>query len=264
MILLLRRFSLLFLVLTALPTLASTDWQQPTSEELNMKTYAAAPDAPAVYLFREEDISGSMGSRTLYARVKILTEKGKEMFANLEIPYVQDMKVTDIAERTIHSDGTVIPFTGKPYDKLLVKSGGYQMMAKVFSMPDVQVGSILEFRYSQSWAGAPHWLIQTDVPILKAHYSFYPAGPAGLLYSYHLPPGVTPSRMKNGGVDLLIENVPPLPDEDYLPPIADMSYRLFFYYSYFKSSDQYWKSLGGNGQRTSTSLLMFRAKSVTR
>ena len=41
----------------------------------------------------------------------------------------------------------MIPFTGKPYEKLLAKTATFKYRAKVFSLPDVEVGSILEYRY---------------------------------------------------------------------------------------------------------------------
>lgn len=242
---LLRRVFVLCLVLAPLSALAATDWQQPTAAELQMTSYPGAPNAPALYLFRDENVDNGLDLRTVYARVKVLSEKGKEMFADVEIPYDSFDKVTDISGRTIHKDGTVIPFTGKPYDKLLIKEGDVRIMAKVFSLPDVEVGSILEFQYRLNWWGSPHWLIQQDVPVLKAHYHFYPAsGAAGLLYSYRLPKDVAPVREKNGSFDLTVENVPALPDEDYLPPLGDFSERLFFYYSTIKTSDEYWKAAG--------------------
>ena len=40
-------------------------------------------------------------------------------------------------------------------------------MAKVFTMPDVEVGSIIEYRYKlrydDNWFKAPDWYIQSDL-----------------------------------------------------------------------------------------------------
>src|SRR5258705_5659464 len=55
--------------------------------------------------------------------------------------------VEGVQGRTIHPDGKIIPFTGKPYEKLIEKTQGVKVMAKVFTMPDVEVGSIIEYRY---------------------------------------------------------------------------------------------------------------------
>lgn len=259
---LLRRVLILVLVLAPLSAFAFSEWQDPTPEELKMTSYPADPNAPAVFLYREEKVDDVIHFHTVYARIKILSEKGKEMFGDIEIPYeASGYNIRGISGRTIHSDGTVIPFTGKPFDKLLVKQGNERVMAKVFSMPDVQVGSILEFRwtlgYDDNYAVPPAWYIQQQVPVLKAHYHFVPTTHEltstdalghentvnALLYSPMLPPGVK-VREGTDGFDLTVENIPAIPHEDYLPPFGSLTYRLIFYYSPFRTSDEYWKTEG--------------------
>ena len=83
-------------------------WTQPTPDELKMTSDPAAPDSPAVYLFREEIVNDKMHSHTTYARIKILTEKGKEQFSEIEIPYEKGesgVSISDVAGRTIEPDG---------------------------------------------------------------------------------------------------------------------------------------------------------------
>lgn len=263
-----RRVAALCLLLVPFSAFASSGWQQPTAEELSMKSYPADPDAPAVYLYREETVDDNVHIHTVYARVKILSEKGKEMFGDIEIPYEAEFStIRDVSGRTIHSDGTVIPFTGKPYDKMLVKEGNERVNAKVFSMPDVQVGSILEFRwvlsYSDSFFEPPQWYIQQRVPVLKAHYHFVSTDARGgnlryivtneyghqivanqLLYTPVLPPGDKVIENADGTYDVNVENIPALPHEDYMPPLQSLSYRVVFYYSPFRTEEEYWRSLG--------------------
>src|SRR6266436_6053289 len=135
--------------LSAAPTLAQ-QWIAPTPEELSMTSQPEVPGAPAVYLFREETTDDKMHMFSIYVRLKVLTERSKE-HGNVELNYakVRDgggYNVEDIQGRTIHPDGTIIPFTGKPYDKLVEKTQGVKFMAKVFTMPDVEIGSIIEYR----------------------------------------------------------------------------------------------------------------------
>ena len=67
-----------------------------------------------------------MHYQSFYARIKVFTEKGKEL-ATVEIPYLKgNKKVAGIKGRTIHADGTVIPLTVKPEDLLSEKSGERQ------------------------------------------------------------------------------------------------------------------------------------------
>ncbi len=245
-----RHVLALLLVVAPFTAFASTDWQAPTPEELKMTSYPAAPGAPAVYLFREQTVDNDNNTDTLYARIKILTEKGKDMFGDIEVPYaVSSFKIIDLSGRTIHSDGTVIPLTGKPYDKLLVKEGHTRIMAKVFSLPDIQVGSILEYRYKvkvdSDWVYAPDWHLQQEIPVMLAHYNFRPSAGSGRIeYDFRLPPDDKVVREKNGSFDLTINNIPALPDEDYLPPIGNNRYRLVFYYAGYRTSDDYWKAMG--------------------
>ncbi|MGH9588702.1 MAG: transglutaminase domain-containing protein [Acidobacteriaceae bacterium] len=264
---LVRRLLVLCLILAPLSAFAFSEWQQPTPEELSMKSYAADPDAPAVYLYREETVNDNIHIHTLYARVKILTEKGKEMFGDIESPaFGPGYTIRGITGRTIQPNGTTVPFTGKPYDKLLVKSGNVRVMEKVFSMPDVQVGSILEYRwvlgYDDGIVSHPDWQIQQDIPVVKAHYHFVPSNYMNggstyittrenghenvaniLLYSYILPSGVK-VRQGQDGYDLVVENIPALPKGDYLPPFRSLADRLTFYYSPFRTPAEYWKTEG--------------------
>lgn len=247
------------------PALGSGNWQ-PTPEELKMTSDPAAPNAPAVYLFREEMVDDKLHYHSLYARVKILTEKGKEEFSDIEMPYEAGVSnVRAIEGRTFHPDGTVVPFTGKPYVKELVKSGDVRINAKVFSLPDVQVGSILEYRYELQYddniLNSPEWYIQQSVFVHRAHYHFVPTqhdlayvtskdafgkekNASRLLYYPWLPPGNKVKESMDGSFDLVVENVPALPDEEFEPPLNSFSYRLIFYYSPTFTGADYWKEEG--------------------
>jgi hypothetical protein len=257
------RLFALCLALLPLSAFGFADWQQPAPEELKMTSDPAAPNAPAVYLFREETVSDDLHMHSMYARIKILTEKGKEMFSDIEIPYeAATFSITDIGGRTIHSDGTVIPATGKAIDKLVVKNGKYKVMEKIFSLPDVQVGSIIEYRwklrYDTDVLSSPAWYIAQPVFVHKAHYHFSPTKTTRtithtergheevantLLYTFSLPNSAKVKEAQDG-YDLLVENIPALPDEDYMPPFRSFSYRLIFYYSPWRTPDEYWRNQG--------------------
>src|ERR1700726_4490987 len=86
---------------------------KPTPEELQMTAEPAAPGAAAIYLLRDERADDKLHVHTTYVRLKILNDKGKQ-YADQEISYEGGQFSTfGIEGRTIHSDGTVIPFTGK-------------------------------------------------------------------------------------------------------------------------------------------------------
>src|ERR1035441_5185347 len=139
------------IALTSAAAIARADqWTAPTPEELKMTLQPEVPGAAAVYLFKEEITDDKLHMWSKYVRLKVLTEAGKK-YANVELKSYSSEEhggytINAIAGRTIHPDGTIVPFTGKPFDKLIEKSQDYKEMAKVFTLPDVEVGSIIEYR----------------------------------------------------------------------------------------------------------------------
>ena len=124
----------LLLLAIASPSLLLAQFQQPTDEELKMTADPKAPGAAAVYLYREETTDDNLHFHSYYERIKVLTEKGKEL-ATIHIPYQHgDFKVTDIKGRTIHADGTVIPLTTKPSDLMDIKTKNLQFNQMVFTL----------------------------------------------------------------------------------------------------------------------------------
>lgn len=253
-------FLCLSLVLVAhLPAFAGSDWTQPTPEQLKETSDPAAPGAEAVYLDLDERVDNRVNYYSVSATVKILTEKGKTDFSDIEIPYPRgnggidlgDFKVVDIEARTLEPDGTVVPFAGKPYDKEVVKVGGVEVMEKVFTMPNVQVGSILQYHFQITFSTfvAPWYVLQQPVFVHHAHYYFMPADIYGhVMYTPSLPPG---AKVKVGlaGYDLTVDDVPAAPDEEYMPPVGNFSYRLLFYYTSFTSETEFWEKEGESWSR---------------
>ncbi len=85
-----------------------------------------------------------------YERIKIFTDEGKK-YADVEIPYDRDVySITSVRARTIRPDGSVVEWNGKLLDKTIVKSHGYKVQAKTFTLPEVEPGSIIEYKYRQS------------------------------------------------------------------------------------------------------------------
>jgi hypothetical protein len=256
--------------LPATLTLAQ-QWTPPTPEELSMTSQPEVPGAPAVYLFREETTDDKLHVFSIYIRLKVLTERGKE-HANVELNYAKvsdggGYTVEDIQGRTIHSDGTIIPFTGKPYEKLIEKTQGVKIMAKVFTMPDVQIGSIIEYRYKLRYNDnslkSPDWYIQTDLWTRKGHYQWKPINLNGnivvtgergqtksfIAWASVLPQSAAVTQTPIIGTDqtlmeLNVHDIPPAPEEDYMPPISSFTYRVLFYYAGYRTVDEFWKNEG--------------------
>ena len=257
---------------------ASDVFMKPTEEELKMTSIPGYPGASAVILYEEQIDKNDLHEELHYERIKILTEEGKK-YANVELRffssrnygnYVGDEKmVRDIQGRTIHSDGTIIPFSGKPYLKVIDKGQAGQREEKVFTLPDVEVGSIIEYRYTTAYSDdvseAPDWYIQGDLYVKTAHYEWYPtvrllqdSETGALINSITwfpvLPANAKLNRSEHPGAGLNGANqqvftldasdIPPVPEEEYMPPIKNFTYRVLFNFSQYRSADDYWKSEG--------------------
>jgi len=268
----LLRLSLLSALISLASAALSQQWTPPTPEELSMTSQKEVPGAPAVYLFREETTDDHLHMYSIYTRLKVLTERGKE-YSNVELHFAHSSDgggytVDDIQGRTIHPDGTIIPFAGKPYEKLVEKTQGVKYMAKVFTMPDVEVGSIIEYRYKLRYNDerfmSPQWYIQSNLWTRKAHYLWRPIdlsktsinlvdsrGRASnnISWASMLPTGTEVSQSHIAGatqsiLELNIHDIAPIPEEDFMPPIQSLSYRVLFYYTGYTSQDDYWKNEG--------------------
>src|ERR1700723_2335805 len=109
-----------------------------------------APGAPAVILYRqvERDDNGQTPHENDYIRIKILTEEGRK-YGNVEIPFLKEREeVGAIHARTIKPDGSIAEFDGNVFEKPLAKERGSRLMAKSFTLSDVQVGSIIEYYFT--------------------------------------------------------------------------------------------------------------------
>jgi hypothetical protein len=236
---------------------------------------------PAVVLFDEEITQDDLHVVQHYKRVKILTQEGVENYANVELNYFStsdsgyavdergnNQSVGDIVGRTIHPDGTVIPFTGKPYQKTMIRGKDFKYQAMVFTLPDVEVGSIIEYRFATRYNDgvyeAPSWYIQGDLYVKSAHYQWFPTehemiDPSdddkfvnNITWFPLLPPGVTVDRTDRPGAvggtqhifNLVAHDIAPQPQEAHMAPIRSLSYRVLFNFTSYTSTADYWKSKG--------------------
>ena len=246
----------------------SQQWTAPTPEELHMTSIAEVPGAEAVILNHEELHDDDNHMESTYYRIKILSEGGIHL-GDVELQYdkrrdLRGTSVGDISGRTIQPDGTVIPFTGKPYDKLLHKDKENAYTARVFSLPAVQVGSIIEYRYTMRWDDniffRPDWMIQNDLYLRKGHFKWKATDhdllhtsrggreniANRLTWAQSLPKGTTvkETRLPTGRLvyELDVADIPPFGNEEYMPPIASSRYHVFFYYTPYLSTQDFWNN----------------------
>lgn len=243
------------LVLTSLlaPAAARGQFQTPAPDELKMTSDPKAPGAAAVYLYLERDNDDARSVVTVYERIKLLTEKGKDL-ATVRIPYQPGMvNLAEIQGRTIHADGTIIPLVAKPDDVVEAKTKDFQENMRVFTLPSVEVGSILEYRYKIQYderlLAPPFWDIQQTYFVHKEHLAFTPA-PLGNFGARSLAAVTSPRDAKipivkkNDVITIDLTDIPALPDEDWMPPINTIREYVEFYYSTATSPQEFWKNTG--------------------
>jgi Domain of Unknown Function with PDB structure (DUF3857) len=249
----------LFLCLAVLtfPRLTLADGFQPVSpDELKMTSEPQAPGAPAIILFRQVDRKdlGRANTEYNYVRIKILTDDGRK-YANIEIPYLrQHATISNIRARTIHPDGSIINFDGKVYEQVISKSKESKFLAKTFTMPDVQVGSIIEYHFNYDFGDGyvynSHWILSDELFTKKALFTLvpYPRWPVQWSWPAGLPAGAPPPKEDPDKViRMTAVNVPAFQIEDHMPPANELKFRVDFIYNqdgFENNEDKYWKKFG--------------------
>ncbi|HET7871265.1 MAG TPA: DUF3857 domain-containing protein [Terriglobales bacterium] len=242
------------------PVVAGEGFQPPSPEELSMKSEPLAPGAPAIVLYRQvdRDDTGLTAHEYNYVRIKILTEEGRK-HADVEIPFFKEdgMNVANLKARTIEPDGTIINFEGKAFEKSIAKARGLKYMAKTFTFPNVQVGSVLEYYYTldlpERYVFDSHWILSQDLFTKHAKFSLKPYTSSyiqvGVRWTWQgLPPGSGEPRQANDHlVRLEVNNVPAFRTEDYMPPENELKARVDFTYTdedFETDPAKFWKKKG--------------------
>ena len=238
-------------------TVEADDWLPISLDELKMTSVPEAPGAPAVILYRQvdRDDSAKTGNEQDYVRIKILTEEGRK-YADVEIPYFRDQgNIISLRARTIRPDGSIAMFEGKAYDKTIVKARNVKYLAKTFTLPDVQVGSIIEYRYTEDMAENyvynSKWILSNELFTKQAKFSLRPNKDFALRWSWPigLPQGVQPPRQEPASqlVRMEASNIPAFQIEDYMPPENELKFRVLFEYSERNAESdpaKFWKQQG--------------------
>jgi hypothetical protein len=245
--------------------LADNGFPPISPEELKMTSEPLAPGAPAIILYRQVDRDDNIHTphEDNHVRIKILTEEGRK-YADLEIPFVKGgYDISLVHARTIRPDGSVVEFDGKVFEKPIEKSRGFKYMAKTLTLPNVQVGCIIEYSYTYDFKEYTlfdsHWILSQDLFTRDARFSLRPytgdLSPYTVRWSWHdLPPGTgQPQQTGNQVVRLEAHNIPAFHTEDYMPPEDELKSRVDFIYSeevFEPNPDKYWKKVGKqlNGQ----------------
>jgi transglutaminase-like putative cysteine protease len=243
-------------------------WPPINAQDLVLRDPSVDPSAPAIILEYQVLTDEISLTETIYKRIKILREEGTK-YASIQIPYYQHLlKLEDIHARITSPDGRSTEFTGPIYDAELVKAKKYRLAAKTFSLPDVQVGSIIEYSYrNRFYLGLPPYFIRPNDYKLEGTYA-HPAAEwtvqqdlfvrhalfrlLALQYGSHLstslygiPRDAYRANPREGTTQLELSNVPAFQPEDYSAPAESLKMRadLFYVLGNSEPYQVFWESL---------------------
>src|SRR5947209_3773178 len=236
----------------------SEEWRPPSAQDLALKAVPQDPGAAAVQLYYADFRDDNSHYEFIHRSIKVLTDQGRA-YADVEIVVPREYKFEDLQARTIHPDGTVVTFTGKPFDKVMMQRRDLRLVAKAFTLPGVATGSIIEYKYRLTWDVKfydPVWTVQHELFTLRESFWLRPyRGPlstrtAGdetqlsVVYS-NMPEGIQP-RDTGAGIELELENVAAFKAEPYMPPEDNFKAEVRFFYGghEVESPRLFWRNLG--------------------
>jgi len=219
-------------------TYTLTDVSQLITTTPTQKDY---PDASSIIIFdNAERVVHSDGTSSLtYHRViKILNERGRENYGEVFIPYsLLSERVKILKARTIKPDGTEVEATAISNVSL---AEGYHLysdaMAKVISMPALENNAIIEYAYTIDELGRgpigkhfqDEFYFQDFDPIINAKYTVTLPKDMKIYYKMYngsLTPKIT-EKETTVSYTWVMNNVPQIIPEDYMPPLGDIVPRL--------------------------------------
>jgi len=253
------RYSLVLASLTWLALLlpnanfAADEWLPINPADLALKDNPASPGSHAMILNRQEYTDTALSFYTEYMRIKIFTEEGKK-YGDVEIPFVKGLSdVKDVRARTIRPDGSIVNFDGKTFDKTVVKAGNVKVLEKTFSLPDIQPGCIIEYKYRLQYDANLYWNtsweVQRSLFTRDAKFSIKPpsgAGSPGLYWhTIGLPKDLKLQKEKDGTYSLDLHDVAGIQEEDYSLPDSMLysQVQFFFVFGPSKTPQQYWNDI---------------------
>ncbi|HKG22413.1 MAG TPA: DUF3857 domain-containing protein, partial [Blastocatellia bacterium] len=253
-----RRYLSLAIVLTSMALAeqarASTNWRPVTPQDLKITAADIGdPEAEAVMLFREGELDDSSPEGTslrVYIRIKVFNERGRR-YADVQLPYRAELgRITEVRARTIRPDGSPVEVQGRDiFDKLLVKTGHGVWRTKVFSMPAVEQGAIIEYRYRQLYPKGFRYFaldIQSDLFTKELYYRIQPPLTTALDVRWVTFNAQDPKRFApvlNDTYDIKVEDIPPFRRESLMPPEQSVKIWGWLYYSDEAETDpvKYWR-----------------------
>lgn len=242
---------------------ATDAWPTVPKEDLALEENHADPGSAAMILERDVRTDDEKRVQSEFVRIKVFTEAGRS-YADVEIPYVvKSTSVENIRGRSLQPDGSVVPFAGVVFDKVVAKYKRFAYDAKTFTLPSVKVGSIIDYSYEVHWkerlpdyvrnpmgyvvtegftVPTTTWTIQQNLFTRHAVFVLRPVKNGMLDFAKVRLPNNYPSVQPDGTMRMEVNNVAAIEEEDRMPPRSVLTSRVHFYYRVGLISN-YWTNI---------------------
>ena len=215
-------------------------WRPITQAELAMEKPQVEADADAEAIFWEvrlDDKKRKKLSFEHYVRVKIFTERGRERFAKIDIPFYKGKKVENVAARVIKPDGSIVELQPQDiFEREIVRQRKTKYLAKSFAVPGIAPGVIVEYQYSESIKGdslnGERLYFQRDIPLQKISYFIRPFKSQSLNFNPKNMRMESFKKLENGFYVGTRTNVPAYKEEPRMPPEDETRQWINLNYSY--------------------------------
>ena len=224
------------------------------------------PDASSIYLLIDENIELTPDDRQItefHYCLKILNDRGKEKFAEIELPYDSTYERLELEyARTIMPDGTVVTVGDKNIRDVSVYLNFplySNARVRIISMPEVVPGACIEYKAKIIRSKLPNkgfdsiYLLQADEPILleRSRISI----PEDRSLKHKVVNGVyntfgfdlTPLMAEDGGKKIYsveFKDVPAIMPEPFMPHLSRVDpYVIFSTFENWQDIYSWWKDL---------------------
>ena len=253
--------ALLFLTVLSPVSSYSADWFPIEKAELERSKPKIDPDAPAEVLFWHVYIEDKMQGdepqhiRRSYIRIKIYNEKGREKYSKNEVTVFNKTAIVNVSGRTLKPDGSILEMKkDASFDRDVAKSKSFKVKARSFALPDVKVGDIVEYQYTEIkdkaltlYEQLPY---QREIPVWEVTYHLKPLvlpwfnlTMRTLTYNIQGKPFV---REPQGYYAIGQSNLPAIVEEALMPPQDSIKAWSLVYYEEDRKLDaeKFWADLG--------------------
>ena len=233
-----------------------------TPAEISMADNPKQPGGEAAILYYAVDTDNQKRTERHALRIKVFRDEGKK-YADIKIRYTERYtQVEEIQGRTIGSDGKVTPFAQEIFDREIVKYKKFGYREKIFTLPNVTSGAILEYSYRLRFKEkipdlfqhpdkyvfvrgytypAAEWEIQHALYLVHGRFSLLPVKGAQVDNYAQGMDRVTLVSEGGGRLTLDVHDIAGFEEEEYALPEDELRKKVSVYYEAgVYSMDSFW------------------------